>query len=240
MGFSISVFPKQPLVAFAVHEHDQGNGNQNGWKEEEETTCDYGDQNAQCPRQHFHVLSVKTCVFIFASSYLWASTGYRPYTLIVFERVVASCTGQARGPVPTGDGCSPLNGLSPVVPARGETSILCLPSCIFGRARGHRPYTQKSEKAEARREKATPLPHAIAIVRTSTGACPYDVRMAPRCHDILFWIPYQDIPNTAKNPCQTVTSCIFGRAQGHRPYTHRSPLNGLSPVVPCGKIPSSC
>ena len=57
MGFSISVFPKQPLVAFAVHEHDQGNGNQNGWKEEEETTCDYGDQNAQCPRQHFHVLS---------------------------------------------------------------------------------------------------------------------------------------------------------------------------------------
>ena len=34
MGFSISVFPKQPLVAFAVHEHDQGNGNQNGWKSE--------------------------------------------------------------------------------------------------------------------------------------------------------------------------------------------------------------
>ena len=30
-------------------------------------------------------------------------------------------------------------------------------------------------------------------------------------------------------------SCIFGRAQGHRPYTHRSPLNWLSPVVP--KIP---
>lgn len=57
MGFSISIFPKQPLVAFAVHEHDQGNGNQNGWKEEEETTCDYGNQNAQCPCQHFHGLS---------------------------------------------------------------------------------------------------------------------------------------------------------------------------------------
>ena len=33
-------------------------------------------------------------------------------------------------------------------------------------------------------------------------------------------------------PLSPLASCIFGRAQGHRPYTYRSPLNGLSPVAP--------
>ena len=57
MGVSIAVFPKQPLVAFAVHDHDQGDGDQNGGKDEEETTRDYGDQNAKRPREHFHDLA---------------------------------------------------------------------------------------------------------------------------------------------------------------------------------------
>ena len=39
--------------------------------------------------------------------------------------------------------------------------------CIFGQARRHRPYTQKSEKVEARREKATPLPSCVSRLPSS-------------------------------------------------------------------------
>ena len=39
--------------------------------------------------------------------------------------------------------------------------------CIFGQARRHRPHTQKSEKVEARREKATPLPSCVSRLPSS-------------------------------------------------------------------------
>ena len=59
MGFSISVFPKQPLVAFAVHEHDQGNGNQNGWKSESPAFFDsfVSQFHAALPDRFFDSLS---------------------------------------------------------------------------------------------------------------------------------------------------------------------------------------
>ena len=40
-----------------------------------------------------------------------------------------------------------------------------------------------------------------------------------------------DFIQNGKGERSNLSPFIFLRAQGHRPYTNRSPLNGLSPVV---------
>ncbi len=50
------------------------------------------------------------------------------------------------------------------------------------------------------------------------------------------WAGRTDHCPLKKDSAVAFSSCIFGRAQGHRPYTYRSPLNWLSlsctPLVP--------